>query len=70
MWIYLELAVFVIGFFLAYRAGWKNGWSAAFHVCYRVIEDRKRELRVESLKPKKTVEPSALTEEEKQPLDN
>lgn len=74
MWPYLELLIFVLGFFMAYRAGWKSGWNTAFDVMNKVIAEQKKKEEIKALygalKPKHKVQPSPLTEEEKQPLDD
>ena len=57
MWFYLEFALFVAGFFFAYRAGWKNGWHAAFSVAKKAVADLARQQAVEELNPKKKKSP-------------
>ena len=69
MWFYIEMALFVLGFFMAYRAGWKSGWHSAFDVARKTIEDHRRQIKIKELRPQRKVEPSPLSEEEKQPLD-
>ena len=54
MWFYLEFALFVFGFFYAYRAGWNNGWHAAFAVARATIQEAKRLKKIQELNPERS----------------